>query len=186
MISIHPIASAILTQACATLVAGVAAVVDHRRGTIPNWLTLPVLCLGPAFWGLAHGGLGLAESVAGILICGLPPFVVYRAGGMPGGDLKLFAAVGGLVGPSVGIEIELYAMVAASLFGIALLARKGRLLETMRRAFFLVFNRFLPKAWRRQFEEGARDQIRMGPFVLVGTLAAIALHGQDWVGYFER
>lgn len=178
----NPVMSAILTQAFAAGVASVAAVVDHRTGKIPNWLTLPVLLAGPIFWYAAHGSMGLAASFGGMLVCGLPPFIAYRAGGMPGGDLKLFAGVGGLVGPAIGIEIEFFAMVAASVFGLFVLARKRRLMSTLLDSLFLVFNHFLPKSRRRPPPaEEEREQIRMGPFVLLGTLIVLARNGRQWL-----
>lgn len=178
----NPVMSAILTQAFAAGVASVAAVVDHRTGKIPNWLTFPVLILAPIYWYAAHGSLGLAASAGGMLVCGVAPFIAYRAGGMPGGDLKLFAAVGGLVGPTIGIEIEFFAMVAASAFGALVLARKRKLLSTFLDAVFLVLNHFLPKSRRRAAPvEEDREQIRMGPFVLLGTLITLARNGSEWM-----
>ena len=178
--------SEITTQSIVVLLAGVAAAFDLRTGRIPNWLTLPMLVAGPLFWVLTRGPMaGLIESVGGILLCGFPPFVVYRAGGMPGGDLKMFAGVGGLVGPVVGIEIEFFAMLSAAVFAVGLLVAKGRLGETLSRALFSVANRFLLERWRRPLADPSPMSIRIGPFILAGALIAIYQHRQLWVDYFE-
>jgi prepilin peptidase CpaA len=92
---------------------GVAAVVeDLRRRRVPNWLTAAGLVggLGCAAWGGWHGlGTAAAGTLVGFLI--LLPFNLF--GGMGGGDVKLMAAYGALLGPS-GI---LLAAVFAAVFG---------------------------------------------------------------------
>jgi prepilin peptidase CpaA len=171
----------LVPQACAVSIAGVAALIDHRTGKIPNWLTLPALVVAPAYWGFAHGLMGFAESLAGILVCGIPALVAYQAAGLPGGDLKLFGAVGGFLGPTMGLEVEFFALVAASVFGVVLLARRGRLRATLLDTLYFPINRFLPEKKRRVPEAQPTEQIRMGPFVLFGTLVAIARHSRQWM-----
>jgi len=170
-----------IPQACVASLAGVAALIDHRTGKIPNWLTLPMLIVGPAYWTFIHGTLGFAESLGGIIVCGVPALLVYQAAGMPGGDLKLFGAVGGLLGPTMGLEVEFFALLAASFWGFIVLARKRRLRATLLDALVLPINRFLPEARRRVPAEQSTDQLRIGPFVLFGTLVAIARHSRQWI-----
>ena len=92
---------------------GVDAVVeDLRRRRVPNWLTAAGLAggLGCAAWGGWHGlGTAAAGTLVGFLI--LLPF--HWCGAMGGGDVKLMAAYGALLGPS-GI---LLAAVFAAVFG---------------------------------------------------------------------
>ena len=177
--------SMVISQGALVLIVAAAAILDMRTGRIPNWLTLPAIVAGPIFWFFATGGPGAAESAAGIFLCGLPPFVAYRAGGMPGGDLKLFAAVGGLVGPVTGIEIEFFAMVAAGLFGVVLLMYRGKLRETFGAAYLRVRNRVLPERFQREVPEIERTSVRIGPFVLVGSIAAVLQYHRLWVEYFD-
>jgi prepilin peptidase CpaA len=92
---------------------GVAAVVeDLGRRRVPNWLTAAGLAggFGCAAWGGWHGvGIAAAGAVVGFLI--LLPF--HWCGAMGGGDVKLMAAYGALLGPA-GI---LLAAVFAAVFG---------------------------------------------------------------------
>lgn len=177
--------SMVISQGALVLIVASAAVLDMRTGKIPNWLTLPAMAAGPLFWFFAMGTFGAVESAAGIFLCGLPPFLAYRAGGMPGGDLKLFAAVGGIVGPVTGIEIEFFAMLAAGLFGVVLLAYRGKLRETFGAAYLRLRNKALPARYEKEVPEIERTSIRIGPFVLVGSLAAVLQHHRLWVEYFD-
>ena len=175
----------VISQSALVLIVATAAILDLKTGKIPNALTLPAMVAGPVFWFFAMGPYGAVESVAGIFLCGLPPFMAYRAGGMPGGDLKLFAAVGGIVGPVTGIEIEFFAMLAAGLFGVALLIYRGKFRETFGAAYLRVRNKMLPKRLEKEVPEIERTSIRVGPFVLVGALAAVLQHHRLWVEYFD-
>ena len=99
--------------ACISSVLGVAAVVeDLRRRRVPNWLTAAGLAggLGCAAWG-GWRGLGMAAAGAAVGFLILLPF--HWCGAMGGGDVKLMAAYGALLGPS-GI---LLAALLASGFG---------------------------------------------------------------------
>ena len=92
---------------------GLAAVVeDLARRRVPNWLTAGGVAAGLACaaWGGWHGlGMAAAGALVGFLI--LLPF--HWCGAMGGGDVKLMAAYGALLGPS-GI---LLAAVFAAVFG---------------------------------------------------------------------
>ena len=92
---------------------GVAAVVlDLGRRRVPNWLTAAGLAggLGCAAWGGWHAlGTAAAGTLVGFLV--LLPF--FLCGAMGGGDVKLMAAYGALLGPS-GI---LLAAVFTAVFG---------------------------------------------------------------------
>ena len=88
----------------ATVAAGMAAWTDWRTGLIPNWLSLGAISLGilghfVSGWlagGLRTGAVEAGLALAGLVLCCLAPGFMYLKGGMGGGDLKLFAALGAL------------------------------------------------------------------------------------------
>ena len=86
-------------------------------------MTLPALASGivghvALGWYLDGWRFGLWEgamALAGAILCGLTPAIMFWKGAMGGGDLKLFAALGALCHPMIGIEMEMYAFVVAAL-----------------------------------------------------------------------
>ena len=81
------------------LVLGIAAAkLDVSSRQIPNWLTYPSFGIGIALSVWPEFGIGLVNSLVGALVAFLPPFLLFSCGRLGGGDVKLLAAVGSLVG----------------------------------------------------------------------------------------
>ena len=110
----------------------VAAIYDLRYRRIPNWLSVAGLICGIALnvrllhWaGLRPAGLGLALAFAVYL-----PLFALRA--MGGGDLKLMAAVGAIVGPSNWFVIFILTALFGGALALALLIIRGGLVRALR------------------------------------------------------
>ena len=105
---------------------GVAALLeDKRRQQPPDWLTTAGVAGGIACaaWGGPHGlGLATAGSIMGFLI--LLPF--HRYGAIGGGDVKLMAAYGTLLGPSGILLAAIFATVIGGLSAAAKLLLNPR------------------------------------------------------------
>ena len=158
----------------AVTVGTFAAVIDARTGRIPNWLTLPTLCLGPILHGILAGHVGVFQSFVGLLAAGAVPWLLYRSTqgrAIGGGDVKLFAALGGLLGPARGLEVQLTAFALLAFFALIALAYRGQLFRILRNTVQLAANPFLPKSWRRPIEAASLTEFRMGPSIAVAVIA---------------
>ncbi len=82
------------------LMVGVAAVVeDLALRRISNWTCGVALLSGVVLHGVHEGFRGVATAAAGAAV-GFALFAIfYFLGGMGGGDVKLMAGFGGLLGP---------------------------------------------------------------------------------------
>jgi prepilin peptidase CpaA len=101
-----------------TVVAlGSAAVIDDlRRRHISNWLTGAGLAAGLAAALGTAGWRGLLLAAAGAAL-GFAVFLVfYLMGGLGGGDLKLMAAFGALLGPADIVPAAVLAAIAGALW----------------------------------------------------------------------
>jgi prepilin peptidase CpaA len=166
-------------------VAAVAAITDLRTGRIPNWLTLGGvfagilghLIHGWKFAGLRTGLLEAAIALGGLAFCSLAPLLLYSKGAMGGGDVKLFAAVGALCQPMLGIECQMYSLVIAAVVAPARLAYEGRLFRVLGDSFALLFNPLRPVDKRRVLPREAMTWFRLGPAVFGGALVTLLIHG---------
>jgi len=105
------------------LLIGIAALVEDlawRR--ISNWTSGGALVGGLAWHGLEWGWRGAAASLLGAAAGFAVFFVFYLLGGMGGGDVKLMAGFGSLLGVRGVLEAALLAAVAGGLLAAAWLA----------------------------------------------------------------
>jgi prepilin peptidase CpaA len=172
----------------AIAVSGVAAWTDWRTGLIPNWLTFGAIgvgVIGHFATGLWLGGARAAFvegslSIAGLLFCAVAPGFMYAKGAMGGGDLKLFAALGALCQPLLGIEAEMYGLVAAAIIAPARLAFRGELLRVLGNTLALVSNPLRPAAQRRELPPEMMSWFRLGPAIFAGTVVLALIHGYEF------
>jgi prepilin peptidase CpaA len=166
-------------------VCALAAVIDLWRGTIPNALTYPLLIASPLLhFGLvwlkgqplttALGAAGL--SLAGLALCSAVPLFMWWKGAIGGGDVKLFAAIGALLGPSVGFEAELYVFLLAALIAPAKLAYDGSLWRSLRGMGSLLLDVVRRKNAREVIEPTLVSWFRLGPCFALGCAVELALH----------
>ena len=149
----------------------VAVVTDVRSRRIPNWLTATMAAAGFVL-AFAHGGSVTPAQAALGLLAGLglmlPGHIIGATGA---GDVKLMAAVGALVGPSVVFTAFLCTAVAGGVFAVAVAARRGRLLATIEGTGQLVT---APALARSEIEAPARrNRFAYGPAIAVGSLVAV-------------
>ncbi len=123
--------SSFIPSALAVAATALAAGTDARTGRIPNRLTVPLLA-GALLLHFSCGGAGeLLASIVGAAVCAATPLVIFSRGGMGGGDVKLFAALGALVGATPGLEIQIVAFVVTGAYAVASLIRQGRLTHVL-------------------------------------------------------
>jgi prepilin peptidase CpaA len=153
--------------ACAAL----AAFTDHRTGLIPNRLTLGTLALAFVLHGTNAALAGSASDVAcalastggSALLAGIAPAILFTRGGLGGGDVKLLAAIGALLGPLGGLHAELASFAIGGAYALVRLAVRRNVVAALRSAF----------------GRGAPGQtfgtFRLGPAIFAGTLLVALL-----------
>ena len=111
------------TRAWMAIILGCAAAADDlRRRVISNWICLLAFACGLGYHVVVRGPAGLLTAAGGALL-GFAAFLVfYCLGGMGGGDLKLMAGFGALLGPSlVWIAALLACIIGGALAAVSLL-----------------------------------------------------------------
>ncbi len=164
----------------ASLVCLVAAISDLRTGHIPNWLTLGTLVVGSGVQiALSHVAypaanvlLFLATSLLGVAFSGIVPFLLWKKRALGGGDLKLLLAVGALLGPMLGLQVQLYAFLIALIIAPAQLAYRGRLLATLKNAGAMAMNPFRRSSRRVELPAAALSEFRFGPAIFLAAAAS--------------
>lgn len=115
----------------ALAVAITAAVIDVQQHRIPNRLTYPAMVAGMLLHFCLGGWKGAVTAFEGLLLAGGIVFVFYSVNAMGAGDLKLFAALGSIVGPMNSLRIVLTTAVAGGILAIFYALYRGRLRSTL-------------------------------------------------------
>lgn len=166
----------VLGGAAAFLFFAVASDAHSRR--VPNLLTLPALLLAllvSPWFGATSGPLEAAIGAALGLALLVGP---YAVGGVGAGDVKALMALGAWLGPAATLGAAAWALIAAGLFGVALLALRGELGDFARR-----WGRILVVALtlrRPSYEPPAPGSVAAGgiPFAAALALGLTA----EWLG----
>lgn len=107
------------------IVAGVgcAAMVDDlARRRISNWIPLVALVCGFAVHGMQTGWRGALSAAAGASAGGAVFLFFYLMGGLGGGDIKLMAGFGALLGTSRVLEAALWSAGCGGVIAAAVIA----------------------------------------------------------------
>jgi len=185
--------------------ASIAAWTDWRRARIYNWLTLPGMLAGLlGQWGL-YGGGGVADSLAGWLaVGGLMVVALALFPHVGGGDVKLMAMLGAMLGLEAGLETLLWTCAVAVLQVLAILTWKAGIWNACRAVWLALSRSGRPvssgdgsgaaiasessarlEAERSPAEDPLRDllndRMRMAPAAWVAVVIVLAQRAQGTV-----
>ncbi|HEX8136352.1 MAG TPA: A24 family peptidase [Pyrinomonadaceae bacterium] len=154
----------------------IIAYYDVRYRRIPNAFVLATLAGGLAI-NLIFAGLGgVLTSLGGCALAFLPFFILHIFGGMGAGDVKLFAAVGAVVGTQMVIPTLLIVVITGGLIAVYSMIRARTVRMTMQRVLMILVG-LLPGWQMPRFSVPAdrRHTIPYGVAIMTGSLISVAL-----------
>jgi prepilin peptidase CpaA len=149
---------------------GASAAVDLRTRRLPNWLTLGIAMLGVTFAAAHLTSTSLTGALGGFavgLLLMLPGHVVGATGA---GDVKLFAAVGTLLGPSVILMAFVYTALLGGVLALVVAVHRGRLHDTLQETATLVLTGGANVA--KIERPSTNNRFAYAPAIALGTLVA--------------
>lgn len=153
--------------------AGTGAAIDLWTRRVPNPLTVAIAALGCTLAATHMSGVTFGEAVAGFalgLALMLPGHVIGATGA---GDVKLFAAIGTLLGPSrIGMAF-LYTAIAGGALAVLIAIQRRRLAETVERTAALIRTR---GSNVNDIEQASGNRFAYAPAIAIGALAAALGH----------
>ena len=161
------------SAAFGVLAAGLvtAAVIDLRSRRIPNELTAAMAVLGIGLAGLGWSGATVGAALAGLVLGLLLMMPGYALGATGAGDVKLMAAVGAIVGPSLVLSAFLCTSLAGGVLALAVAIRRRRLAATLAQTGRLVA---APGAAPGEIKAAsAASRFAYGPAIAAGSMIAV-------------
>lgn len=157
-----------LTLAAVAATAGLSAAIDLRTRRIPNAITVSAAAFGILMAAAGTSGLSVPASLAGFalgMLLMLPGHILGRTGG---GDVKLFAALGAMLGPGRIVAAFLYTAICGGVLALLFAAMRGRLHATLAGTGRLIVR---PAQTKTEIEAPARDNtFPYGPAIAAGAL----------------
>ena len=172
----------------------VSAYTDSRWRIIPNFATYTAVAWALAINATASvvslcaspmasqqirsqlGAIGIGQSLLGLLACFTIMLVFYNRQGFGGGDLKIAAALGALLGWQLGISILFWCAVSAVAFGLFSIVRQigpiTFLSDLLQSLGHLAFRTYFPPSHSR-LTRTMHTPIPMGTFFVIGTIVSL-------------
>lgn len=171
---------------------------DLKNRRIPNWLTIPSIVAGLLFALAIDGTTGLKYSAIGAAVGFFVFLLPFALGGMGGGDVKLLAAIGTLIGWPLIVWAILLSCVAALFASVAKAIWKGMFIRLLRSTWLIIKISFTGLLIRRpidEIEEVTKAQaicyVPFGASIALGTAWTLVLQYlitigiMDYLPYFK-
>ena len=146
---------------------------DVRYRRIPNVLVLSLL-IGGFTINISFGGLnGALTSVEGLALAFLPMFLIHMFGAMGAGDVKLFGAVGSVIGVSMVPLTFVVVVMLGAVLAIYTMLRSGTMFSTLH-GVLRIFVGIMP-GWempRFAIPPDRKHTIPYGVAIMLGSLLA--------------
>jgi prepilin peptidase CpaA len=149
---------------------------DVRYRRIPNPFVLATLISGLTL-NLALGGLnGGLSSIGGCVLAFSLMFILHVFGAMGAGDVKLFAAIGSLIGVQMVLPTFVVVVLTGGLLALVSVLRSGVFATTMHRVLQILVG-LLPGWQMPKFSVPAdrRLTIPYGAAITIGAIIATAI-----------
>jgi len=99
----------VTAQICIAAFVGIAAIVDDlARRRIANWIPCCAFVAGMVLQSVEHGWRGAGSALLGTVTGAAVFLIFYLLGGMGGGDVKLMAGFGAVLGVNRLLEASLW------------------------------------------------------------------------------
>jgi len=158
----------------ALVISAIAAWTDYETGKIPNRLTVFGLLFGLGLGLFSGGAAGGLLALAGALVTALVPLLLFKVNALGGGDVKLFSALGALLGAEAGLQIQMLAFAVGAMWGLFAWLRRGLLAHGLGSVAGLALG---PLGRSLRSNAGAMAAravtIRFGPAIFLATAAVI-------------
>ena len=149
---------------------------DVRYRRIPNAFVLATLISGLSI-NLALGGLnGALQSVGGCVLAFILMFILHVFGAMGAGDVKLFAAIGSVIGAQLVLPTFVVVVLTGGVLALVSTLRSGVFRTTMQRVWQILVG-LLPGWQMPKFSVPAdrRLTIPYGAAITIGAIIATAI-----------
>ena len=167
-------ATAQIALYAAVVLVTIAAYFDIRSHRIPNAITYPAWAVGLLLAGLTAGWPGVVNSGIGFAVTFVPLFIMFVGGTMGGGDVKLMAGVGALLGFPAGLNALISSIIVGGFFAAVILLWQGRLFPILKHAASVTWSKIYWAHVPVDPPPQQKDAFPFGVAIALGTYLTVA------------
>ena len=142
-----------------------------RYHRIPNYLTYTAMIAGLTLGLVSAGTYGFGVHLLGLLAGGLPLYLMFLGGSLGGGDVKLMAAVGAIIGFPAALNALIASILVGGLCAALILIWQGRLLGMAHYSWRMLWHRVGVASEAPAPLPARRDAFPFGVAIALGTLS---------------
>ena len=166
-----PIPNATVFQLLLVPLAALVIYYDVRYRRIPNLFVLATLIAGLTLNFAIGGFSGVLSGVGGCVFAFILMFMLHVFGAMGAGDVKLFAAIGSVVGAQLVLPTFVVVVITGGLLALVNILRTGIFRTTMQRVLQILVG-LLP-GWQMPKFSVPADRRLTVPYGVAITIGAI-------------
>ncbi|RDW21723.1 A24 family peptidase [Oceanobacillus chungangensis] len=153
----------------------IAFMTDVKYQKLPNWLTAGGMLIGIVYHLITSGVEGLLFSFLGLLVAGGIFLILYVFKALGAGDVKLFAAIGSMIGIQLVLYMMMYSIVFAGLIAIIILLFTKTFLKKITNALFAIIHSITSRSFQK-IEEFKTTKATRFPFMYAVIPAVITTY----------
>ncbi|HKR12738.1 MAG TPA: A24 family peptidase [Pyrinomonadaceae bacterium] len=149
---------------------------DVRYRRIPNPFVLATLISGLTINLVIGGWRGALYSIGGCVLAFILMFILHVFGAMGAGDVKLFAAIGSVIGAKLVLPTFVVVVLTGGVLALISILRSGLFRTTMHRVFQILVG-LLP-GWpmpKLSVPADRRHTVPYGAAITIGAIIATAI-----------
>ncbi|MBI1763625.1 MAG: prepilin peptidase [Acidobacteria bacterium] len=166
----------ILQTALCCITAILVGYFDIRYRRIPNKLVLPLLLSGLLLGLVFAGTAGLIASLQGLLLGFGLMFLLHLFGALGAGDVKLFAALGAVLGVQLVLPTFVIAVLTGGVLAVASMLYAGTARVTSERVLLILGGLVMGSVPRFPVPDDKRQTLPYGVAITVGSLLSLLWH----------
>lgn len=146
---------------------------DIKERKIPNKLVLPFILLGLIYSTIFKGGIGLLNSLFGIILVFVIFIIPFIFGGIGGGDIKLLMAIASISDLMFIFKTIIYTVLVGALFAFIIMAKERKLKTFYKNIKQIFFNIIYTNKMYTPLNEENSKEISTIPYsipIFLGTI----------------
>ncbi|HHX17248.1 MAG TPA: prepilin peptidase [Clostridium sp.] len=162
-----------LTVLFITLV--LSAYFDYKYFKIKNFVVYPAILSGILINLIISGTGGLKDSIFGTIVPFITLFLLYALRFLGAGDVKLFSAIGAIMGMEFGIYCMAHSFLFGAFLALLIMIKRKNFFERFKKLFLYLRNSFILMKFEKYQEFGGEKSgiFRFSYAILGGAIITV-------------